>query len=310
MAITAAMVKELREITGVGMLDCKKALAETDGDMEKAVEYLREKGLAASAKKAGRIAAEGVAYVAIAPDNKTGVIVEVNSETDFVAKNPVFQEYVAQVAEHIMDSEAADVDALLAEPWKFDKSVSVADALSQKVAVIGENLKIRRFEKYIKKAAGALVSYIHGGGRIGVLVELECEKEDPALIELGKNLAMQVAALNPKFVHVEDVPAEFIAHEKEILTKQAQEDPKNANKPANILEKMIDGRLNKELKEFCLVEQPYVKDSDMTVKKYIDTVAKEVGAPIKIKRIVRFETGEGLAKKEENFADEVAKAMQ
>ena len=310
MAITAAMVKELREITGVGMLDCKKALAETDGDMEKAVEYLREKGLAASAKKAGRIAAEGVAYVAIAPDNKTGVIVEVNSETDFVAKNPVFQEYVAQVAEHIMDSEAADVDALLAEPWKFDKSVSVADALSQKVAVIGENLKIRRFEKYIKKAAGALVSYIHGGGRIGVLVELECEKEDPALIELGKNLAMQVAALNPKFVHVEDVPTEFIAHEKEILTKQAQEDPKNANKPANILEKMIDGRLNKELKEFCLVEQPYVKDSDMTVKKYIDTVAKEVGAPIKIKRIVRFETGEGLAKKEENFADEVAKAMQ
>lgn len=310
MAITAAMVKELREITGVGMLDCKKALAETDGDMEKAVEYLREKGLAASAKKAGRIAAEGVAYVAISPDNKTGVIVEVNSETDFVAKNPVFQEYVAQVAEHIMDSAAADVDALLAEPWKFDNSISVADALSQKVAVIGENLKIRRFEKYVKEAAGALVSYIHGGGRIGVLIELECEKEDPALVELGKNLAMQVAALNPKFVCVEDVSDEFIAHEKEILTKQAQEDPKNANKPANIIEKMIDGRLNKELKEFCLIEQPYVKDSEMTVKKYIDSVAKQVGAPIKIKRVVRFETGEGLAKKEENFADEVAKAMQ
>ncbi len=310
MAITAGMVKELRELTGVGMLDCKKALMEVDGDMDKAVEYLREKGLAASAKKAGRIAAEGIAYVAISEDNKTGVIVEVNSETDFVAKNPVFQEYVAQVAEHIMTSNAADTEALLAETWKFDTTVTVAEALSQKVAVIGENLSIRRFEKFVKETPGALVSYVHGGGRIGVMIELACENEAEALVELGKNISMQVAALNPKFVAVENVPAEFIAHEKEILTKQAMEDPKNASKPENIIAKMIEGRLNKELKEFCLVEQPYVKDTDMTVKKYIETVAKEVGAPIAIKNLVRFETGEGIAKKEENFADEVAKAMQ
>ena len=308
MAITAGMVKELREITGVGMLDCKKALMEVDGDMDKAVEYLREKGLAASAKKAGRIAAEGVAFVAISDDNKTGVIVEVNSETDFVAKNPVFQEYVAQVADHIMTSAAATVEELLTESWKHDNTVTVAEALSQKVAVIGENLTIRRFEKYTKDT-GALVSYIHGGGRIGVMIELACEKEHEALEELGKNICMQVAALNPKFVAPEDVPAEFIAHEREILTKQAMEDPKNANKPENIIAKMIEGRLNKELKEFCLVEQPYVKDTDMTVKGYIASVAKEVGAPVAIKRVVRFETGEGIAKKEENFAEEVAKAM-
>ena len=308
MAITAGMVKELREITGVGMLDCKKALMETDGDMDKAVEYLREKGLAASAKKAGRIAAEGVAFVAISDDNKTGVIVEVNSETDFVAKNPVFQEYVAQVADHIMTSAAATVEELLTESWKHDNTVTVAEALSQKVAVIGENLTIRRFEKYTKDT-GALVSYIHGGGRIGVMIELACEKEHEALEELGKNICMQVAALNPKFVAPEDVPAEFIEHEREILTKQAMEDPKNANKPENIIAKMIEGRLNKELKEFCLVEQPYVKDTDMTVKGYIASVAKEVGAPVAIKRVVRFETGEGIAKKEQNFAEEVAKAM-
>ena len=308
MAITAGMVKELREITGVGMLDCKKALMEVDGDMDKAVEYLREKGLAASAKKAGRIAAEGVAFVAISDDNKTGVIVEVNSETDFVAKNPVFQEYVAQVADHIMTSAAATVEELLTESWKHDNTVTVAEALSQKVAVIGENLTIRRFEKYTKDT-GALVSYIHGGGRIGVMIELACEKEHEALEELGKNICMQVAALNPKFVAPEDVPAEFIAHEREILTKQAMEDPKNANKPENIIAKMIEVRLNKELKEFCLVEQPYVKDTDMTVKGYIASVAKEVGAPVAIKRVVRFETGEGIAKKEENFAEEVAKAM-
>jgi len=309
MAITAAMVKELREITGVGMLDCKKALAETDGDMDKAVEYLREKGLAASAKKAGRIAAEGIAYVKVTDDNKTAVIVEVNSETDFVAKNPVFVEYVGQVADQVITSDAKDMDAFMEETWKFEPEFTVAQALSQKVAVIGENLKIRRFEKFEKQGSGKLVSYVHGGGRIGVIVELACENEADALEELGKNIAMQIAALNPKFIAAEDVPQEFIDHEMEILVKQAQEDPKNANKPANILEKMVSGRLKKELKEFCLVEQTYVKDSDMTVQQYIDSVAKEVGAPIKIARIVRFETGEGLAKKEENFAEEVAKQM-
>ncbi|MEA5085207.1 MAG: translation elongation factor Ts [Lachnospiraceae bacterium] len=310
MAITAAMVKELREATGVGMLDCKKALAETDGNMEAAVEYLREKGLAASQKKAGRIAAEGVVTALVANDNKTGVLVEVNSETDFVAKNPVFQEYVGQVAQQVMESTAADAEALLAETWKFDSSVTVAEALSQKIAVIGENLKIRRFEKFEKAQSGKIVSYVHGAGRIGVLIELACTNEADELIELGKNLAMQIAALNPKFIASENVPQEFVEHEKEILTKQAMEDPKNANKPENIVEKMIVGRLAKELKEFCLIEQAYVKETDMTVKQYIDSVAKAVGAPISISRFVRFETGEGLEKKEENFADEVAKAMQ
>lgn len=310
MAITAAMVKELREATGVGMLDCKKALAETDGNMEAAVEYLREKGLAASQKKAGRIAAEGVVTALVANDNKTGVLVEVNSETDFVAKNPVFQEYVGQVAQQVMESTAADAEALLAETWKFDSSVTVAEALSQKIAVIGENLKIRRFEKFEKAQSGKIVSYVHGAGRIGVLIELACTNEADELIELGKNLAMQIAALNPKFIASENVPQEFVEHEKEILTKQAMEDPKNANKPENIVEKMIVGRLAKELKEFCLIEQAYVKETDMTVKQYIDSVAKAVGSPISISRFVRFETGEGLEKKEENFADEVAKAMQ
>lgn len=310
MAITAAMVKELRELTGVGMLDCKKALAETDGDMDKAVEFLREKGLAASAKKAGRIAAEGIVVVKVTDDNKTGVMVEVNSETDFVAKNPVFVEYVGQVADQVIGSDAADIDALLEETWKVEPEYTVAQALSQKVAVIGENLKIRRFAKFVKAESGRIVSYVHGGGRIGVLVELLCANESEALDELGKNVAMQIAALNPKFIATEDVPQEFIDHEMEILVKQAQEDPKNANKPANILEKMVTGRLKKELKEFCLLEQPYVKDSDMTVKQYVDSVAKEVGAPIKVARVVRFETGEGLEKKEENFAEEVAKRMQ
>ena len=306
MAITASMVKELRELTGVGMLDCKKALAETDGDMEKAVEYLREKGLAASEKKAGRIASEGVCLSYLNDDKSVGVVVEVNSETDFVAKNPVFREYVLQVAEHIANSQAADVEALLAEAWKFDTSMTVAEALSSKVAVIGENLKIRRFEKYAKEGNGTIVSYIHGGGRIGVMIEIACDNVTDAVEEMGKNVAMQIAALNPQFICVDDVPAEFVAKEKEILTQQAMNDPKNASKPANIIEKMIDGRLNKEMKEICLVEQPYVKDGDLTVKKYIESVAKEVGAPITIKRMVRFETGEGLEKKVDDFAAEVA----
>lgn len=310
MAITASMVKELREMTGVGMLDCKKALAETDGDMEKAVEYLREKGLAASEKKAGRIASEGVCLSYLSDDKNVGVVVEVNSETDFVAKNPVFREYVLQVAEHIASSDAADVDALLNEKWKFDESMTVAEALSSKIAVIGENLKIRRFEKYVKEGAGTIVSYIHGGGRIGVMIEIGCDNANEAVEEMGKNIAMQVAALNPKFIAVENVPEEYLAKEREILTQMTMNDEKNAKKPANIIEKMIEGRLNKEMKEVCLVEQPYVKDGDLTVKKYIESVAKEVGTPITIRRMVRFETGEGLEKKQENFAEEVAKAAQ
>ena len=309
MAITAAMVKELREMTGVGMMDCKKALTETDGDMEKAVELLREKGLAASAKKAGRIASEGIVDVYLSDDNKVGTIVEVNSETDFVAKNQVFRDYVAAVAKQASTTTATDMDAFFAEKWDLDPQFTVKEALSQQVAVIGENLNIRRFEKFEKAGSGRLVSYIHGGGRIGVLIELACDNDSDAL-ELGKNVGMQIAALNPKFIAEKDVPADFIEKETEILTVQAKNDPKNANKPENIIAKMIEGRLKKEMKVFCLVEQPYVKDGDLTVKKYIDSVAKEVGAPIEITRFVRFETGEGLEKKDENFADEVAKAMQ
>ena len=309
MAITAGMVKELREMTGAGMMDCKKALTEADGSMEKAVELLREKGLAASAKKAGRIASEGMVAVYLSDDNKIGAIVEVNSETDFVAKNQVFRDYVAAVAKQASETTAADMDAFFEEKWALDPHVTVQEALSQQVAVFGENLNIRRFEKYEKTQAGKLVSYIHGGGRIGVLIELACENEAEELVELGKNIAMQIAALNPKFITENDVPADFIAKETEILTVQAKNDPKNAKKPDNIIEKMIAGRLKKELKEFCLVEQPYVKDTDMTVKQYIDSVAKVVGAPIEITRYVRFETGEGMEKKDENFAEEVAKAM-
>ncbi|WP_405727557.1 translation elongation factor Ts [Anaerotignum sp.] len=309
MAITAAMVKELREMTGAGMMDCKKALTEADGNMEKAVEILREKGLAASAKKAGRIASEGMVEIFLSEDNKVGAIVEVNSETDFVAKNQVFRDYVAAVAKQAAESTAADIEAFFEEKWALDEQFTVKEALSQQVAVIGENLNIRRFERYTKAQAGKLVSYIHGGGRIGVMIELACENEADELVELGKNIAMQVAALNPKFIRESDVPAEFIEKETEILTIQAKNDPKNAKKPDNIIAKMIEGRLKKELKEFCLVEQPYVKDTDMSVKQYIDSVAKVVGAPIEISRVVRFETGEGMEKKEENFAEEVAKAM-
>ena len=305
MAITAAMVKELREMTGVGMMDCKKALTETDGDMEKAVEMLREKGLAASAKKAGRIASEGMVEIHLSEDNKSGAIVEVN----FVAKNQVFRDYVAAVAKQASETSAKDMDAFFEEKWAVDPQYTVKEALSQQVAVIGENLNIRRFEKYEKAQAGKLVSYVHGGGRIGVLIELACEKECDELVELGKNVAMQIAALKPQFITEKDVPADFIEKETEILTAQAKNDPKNANKPDNIIAKMIEGRLKKELKEFCLVDQPYVKDGDLTVQKYIDSVAKEIGADIQIVRYVRFETGEGLEKKDENFAEEVAKAM-
>lgn len=310
MAVTASMVKELREMTGVGMLDCKKALAEADGDMDKAVEILREKGLAASQNKAGRIASEGVVEIYLSDDNKTGVVVEVNSETDFVAKNEKFRTYVASVAKQASQSNAKNMDEFFSEKWAEDTQFTVKEQLSQMVAVIGENLSIRRFERFEREQPGRLVSYIHGGGRIGVLIELNCEKETDELDELGKNIAMQIAALNPKFIATEDVPEEFKAHEIEILTAQAKNDPKNASKPDAIIEKMIVGRLAKEMKEFCLIEQPYVKDSDMSVKQYIDSVAKKVGASIKVGRFVRFETGEGLQKKEENFADEVAKAMK
>ena len=309
MAITAAMVKELREMTGAGMMDCKKALGETDGDMDAAVEYLRKNGQAKAEKKAGRIAAEGLCRVAV-KDEKTAAVVEVNSETDFVAKNEDFQAYVEAVAKQAVESSAADMDAFLAEKWHLDSSKTVKDALVDKIAVIGENLTIRRFEKVVAND-GCAVSYVHGGGRIGVIVEAATDVVNDAVKEALTNIAMQVAALYPKYVSTDEVSEEYKAHEKEIITEQIKNDPKMAGKPDKVIEGAVNGRLNKELKEVCLLEQVYVKaeDGKQTVAKYLEQVGKDNGANLSVKRFVRFETGEGLEKKEENFAEEVAKQM-
>jgi elongation factor Ts len=306
--ITAGMVKDLRDMTGAGMMDCKKALAATEGDMDKAVEFLREKGLAAAEKKAGRIAAEGICATNVSADGKLASIVEVNSETDFVAKNEKFQGFVAAVAAQAATTTATDIDAFLAEAWALDTAKTVKEELSSQIAVIGENMNIRRFTKVVAEN-GFVESYVHGGGRIGILVELETSVYNEATRECAKNLAMQIAAMNPKYVDQSEISADFIEHEKEILKAQVMNDPANAKKPENIVEKMIEGRLAKELKEFCLVDQVYVKDGDLTVQKYVDAVAKEVGAAVKVKSFVRFETGEGIEKKSENFAEEVAKQM-
>lgn len=309
MAVTASMVKELREMTGAGMMDCKKALSATDGDFDKAIEFLREKGLATAEKKAGRIAAEGLVATTIKDGDKVAAIVEVNAETDFVAKNEVFQTFVKEVVEQAADTDAADIDAFKAEKWVLDTSMTVDEKLAAMIAKIGENMNIRRFEKIVSED-GIVVSYIHAAGKIGVLVEAKTESDDERVKEALKNVAMQVAALNPKYVSTDDVPEEYKEHEKEILIAQAKNDPKNANKPENIIEKMITGRLAKELKEICLLEQEYVKaENKETVAKYLEMVSKEVGTPVELKRFVRFETGEGLEKKNEDFAAEVAAQM-
>lgn len=309
MAVTASMVKELREMTGAGMMDCKKALSATDGDFDKAIEFLREKGLATAEKKAGRIAAEGLVATTIKDGDKAAAIVEVNAETDFVAKNEVFQTFVKEVVEQAADTDAADIDAFKAEKWALDTSMTVDEKLAAMIAKIGENMNIRRFEKIVSED-GIVVSYIHAAGKIGVLVEAKTESNDERVKEALKNVAMQVAALNPKYVSTDDVPEEYKEHEKEILIAQAKNDPKNANKPENIIEKMITGRLAKELKEICLLEQEYVKaENKETVAKYLEMVSKEVGTPVELKRFVRFETGEGLEKKNEDFAAEVAAQM-
>ena len=305
MAITAGMVKELREMTGAGMMDCKKALTETNGDMDAAIEFLRKNGQAKAEKKAGRIAAEGIVK-AVVKDDKLAAIVEVNSETDFVAKNDDFQVFVDAVVNQIADSDAADMDAFMAEAWAADTSKTVKDALVEKIAVIGENLNIRRFEK-VSAENGCVVSYIHGGGRIGVLVAADTDVVNDEIKTCLKNVAMQVAAMSPKYVSRDEVSQDYLDHEKEILLAQAKKE--NPEKPDNIIEKMIIGRLNKELKEICLLDQVYVQDSDLTVAKYVDKVAKENGANMTVKKFVRFETGEGIEKKQENFAEEVAAQM-
>ena len=304
MAITASMVKELREITGAGMMDCKKALNETNGNMDEAVEFLRKNGEAKAVKKAGRIAAEGIVMADVV-DDKAAAIVEVNSETDFVAKNDEFKDFVANVVKQALATSSADMDAFLAETWVADASQTVKDALVAKIARIGENLNIRRFEKL--ESDGCIVSYIHGGGRIGVLVDADTDVVNDEVKKCLRNVAMQIAAMTPKYVSREEVSQEYLDKEKEILLAQAKQE--NPNKPENIIEKMIIGRLNKELKEVCLLDQVYVQDSDLTVGKYVEKVAKENGANLSIKRFIRFETGEGIEKKKEDFAAEVAAQM-
>ncbi|MCR5402813.1 MAG: translation elongation factor Ts [Butyrivibrio sp.] len=311
MAITAAMVKELRESTGAGMMECKKALTETNGDMDAAVEYLRKNGIMKAEKKASRIAAEGLTRIAV-KDDTTAAVVEVNSETDFVAQNEKFQTFVESVARQAVESDSKDLESFMAENWIEDGSKTVNDALVEITAIISEKLSIRRFEK-VTASNGIVVPYVHGGGRISVLVEAETDVVNDDIKDAVKNIAMQVAALNPKYVATEDVSQEYRDHEKEILLAQAMKEndelPEGKRKPQNIIEKMLIGRLNKELKEICLNEQVYVKaeDGKQTVGQYIAQVAKSNNANLKIKRFVRFETGEGIEKKNENFAEEVAK---
>ena len=304
--VTAAMVKELRELSGAGMSACKNALTESGGDVKRAVEILREKGLAAAAKKAGRIAAEGLVMAALSPDRKKGALVEVNSETDFVAKNEDFIAFVKNVAAQTLASASETVEDLLAEKWLEDSSVTVKDALSQKVATIGENIGIRRFTRYNVTGSGLVVDYIHGGGRVGVMLELAAESATDAVVEAGRNVCMQIAAMSPQFVSRADVDADYLAKEKEILTQQALAE----GKPQAIAEKMVEGRLTKSLKEICLNDQEYVKDGEMSVSQYLDSVAKEAGGKLSVVRFVRYEKGEGIEKKEEDFAAEVQKAMQ
>ncbi len=303
MAFSAADVKNLREMTGVGMMDCKKALTAADGDIDKAVEWLREKGLAAAQKKAGRIAAEGMAY-AVDIDG-IGVIIEVNAESDFVAKNDLFVEYVKGVAAVIAKENPADLDALYA--CAYGNGKTVLEEQNDKVLVIGENIKVRRFARYDN---GLNVPYVHMGGRIAVLVNLETESTDAAVIELGKDIAMQIAALNPTYMDKSDVSEEFIAKEKEIRLAQAKEDPKNAKKPDAIIEKIVMGGIAKYFKEICLLQQPFVKDDKVSVEDHIAAVAKQIGASIKLVGYTRFEKGEGIEKRQDDLAEEVAKLVK
>ena len=310
MAITAAQVKELREMTGAGMMDCKKALTATEGEMDKAVEFLREQGLATAQKKASRVAAEGLCKTLVADNAKSAVVVEVNAETDFVAKNEKFQNYVADVAAQALTTTAADIDAFLAEPWALDTTKSVKEALAAQIAVIGENMNIRRFAQ-MKEENGFIASYTHMGGKIGVLVDVETDVVNDEIKEMAKNVAMQVAALKPQYTSDSEVDESYIAHEKEILMAQIMNDPKESQKPEKVIQGIVTGRIKKELKEICLLDQVYVKaeDGKQSVGAYVAQVAKANGANITIKGFTRYETGEGIQKKEENFAEEVAKQM-
>ena len=304
MAFTAQDVKTLREMTNVGMMDCKKALTETDGDMDKAVEWLREKGLAKAAKKAGRIAAEGMAYAIVCPECGAGVVVEVNSETDFAAKSDVFVQFVKDIAHCVLVNDPADVDALMACKYPGSE-LTVAETMPEKVMVIGENLQIRRFRRYGENTS---VAYVHAGGKIGVLVNLAVEGGIDAT-EIGKDVAMQIAALNPRFWDKSQVTPDVLEEEKKVALALMDNDPKMASKPQAVKEKVVMGKLNKFYEENCLLQQPFVKDGSMSVEKYMASAAKALGGSVKFVDAVRFEKGEGIEKKQEDFAAEVAAQM-
>ena len=308
MAFTAKDVQTLREKTGVGMMDCKKALVDSDGDMDKAIDFLRERGLAAATKKADRIAAEGVVTAYYDEANQISVIVEVNSETDFVAKNEEFQSLVLNIAKTIAEQNPTDVDALL-NLKLFGSDRTVVENLQDKILSIGENMKVRRFVR----CEGIVSIYVHGFGTVGVIVNFAADAATAATEAfkvMGKDVAMQIAAMNPQYLDKSAVPAEVVEHEKEILMAQIQEDEKMKNKPEKVLEGIISGKINKFFKEVCLLEQQFVKNDEFTVEKYIESVAKEIGAEIKTTGFVRFAKGEGLQKKEDNFADEVASMIK
>ena len=303
MAITPAMIRELREISGAGMTDCKKALDETGGDVKKAVVLLREKGLATAAKKAGRIAAEGLVLAFISDDGRSGIVIEVNSETDFVAKNPEYRSFVEALANLALSNNVNSVDEL--NLLKFEGDETVADAVKSKIAKFGENITLRRFEKLSLIEEGFLQKYIHGEGKIAVLVQVKSNVVNDAMLEAAKNMCMQITVMRPLFISKDDVDSAFLEQEKDILTKQAL----NEGKDAAVVEKMIAGRMNKRLKEICLLDQEYIKDNELTCAKYLDTVNKENNADAVMTNFVVFEKGEGIEKKEDNFADEVNKAI-
>jgi len=302
MAVTAQQVKDLREMTGAGMMDCKNVLVETDGDMDKAVELLREKGLAKAAKKAGRVAAQGIVKVNFAPDGKSASIIEVNSETDFVAKNEEFIEFVNNLADIVLEKDVKEVDDFLALPYANEGTVQ--DVLSTKIAKIGENMNIRRFVRLAEPGC-VYAGYTHGGGLIGVIIGFKTDASADEVEVLGKDIAMQVASMNPKFIDESAVDPEYIESEKKIMTQLVI----NEGKAPDMVEKIVNGKIKKEIKEVCLIEQKFVKDNELTVKQYVDKVSKEIGKSIEVVTMVRFEVGEGIEKKEENFAEEVAKQM-
>ncbi|MGE0157155.1 MAG: translation elongation factor Ts [Geobacter sp.] len=305
MAITAAQINELRKTTGAGMLDCKKALEEVGGNMEQAVDYLRKKGLAAASKKAGRAATEGMVATALSADGKKGVLVEINSETDFVAKNDKFQDFVKQVADHVLQKDPADMDALLAQAFAGDAAKTVQTLLTEAIAVIGENMQIRRFASFSVAGNGMVGSYIHAGGKIGVLVEAAFEgTADERLAACLRDVAMHVAAASPAYLQRSEVPTDVLEREKEIYRDKARQ----TGKPDNIIEKILEGQVNKFYGDICLVEQAFVKDPDKSVQKYLDETGKALGGAISLKRFTKFVLGEGLEKKESDFAAEVAAA--